>query len=235
MKLLSKQDISTLKTNERKMEIDEGVKLAQRVDKLRELSSIEQAKLSKFLDESLANVHLKIDESIVEHNDWLNKIESAKEQREILLQPLTVEWEEVNNAKEQLKQDRTVYEDSLSKLLTINAENITQKEELDLENKRLDYERGSIAQIREEANADKEEAKRMFKTSRESAQQVKVAKEKTIKQLTQRELDVKNREREVELADGYNKRKETELINAEKAINDKYITLMRTQSRIRML
>ena len=66
------------------------------------MSSIEQAKLTKFQDATLANVHLKIDESIIEHNEWLSKIESAKEQREILLQPLTVEWEEVNKAKEQL-------------------------------------------------------------------------------------------------------------------------------------
>ena len=199
MKLLSKQDISTLKVNERKMEIDEGVKLAQRVDKLRELSSIEQAKLTKFQDATLANVHLKIDESIAEHNEWLSKIKSAKEQREVLLQPLTVEWEEVNNAKEQLKQDRLVYEDSLSKLLIINAENISQKEELDLESKKLDYERESLLLVKETANADKEEAKRMFKTSRESAQQVKVASEKTIKVLTKRETNVIVLEREIQL------------------------------------
>lgn len=61
MKLLTKQNVSDLKAVERKREIDEGAKLASKVDKLRELSSAEQARLSKFQQDTLSQIKKEID------------------------------------------------------------------------------------------------------------------------------------------------------------------------------
>ncbi len=60
MKLLSRLEINNLKGGERKKEIDEGVKLAKKIDLLRETAAKEEANLAKFRTESLKIIREEI-------------------------------------------------------------------------------------------------------------------------------------------------------------------------------
>lgn len=61
MKLLSREDIAKQKSSERKSEVDEGIKLARKIDVLRETASNEETKLSKFRAEGLKQLKEDID------------------------------------------------------------------------------------------------------------------------------------------------------------------------------
>lgn len=71
-KLLPKQEFAQLKSEERKREIDEGIKLAEKVDLLRETAAQEGANLAKFRIESLKVIKEEIDKLISE-KDILKK------------------------------------------------------------------------------------------------------------------------------------------------------------------
>lgn len=78
MKLLSKIEINTLKSVERKKEIDEGVKLAKKVDTLREVASKEESNLRKFRIETLAIIQSEINLKIKERDSLLEEIKKLK-------------------------------------------------------------------------------------------------------------------------------------------------------------
>ena len=83
MKLLSKQEVDLAKAKDRRLEIDEGKKLAVKVDKLRQLAQDEQAKFLMWRDEQIAAVKAEI---LV----WVEKLDALKHD---------VQWYEDRRAK----------------------------------------------------------------------------------------------------------------------------------------
>ena len=102
MKLLDKQEITRQKSLERKLEVEEGIKLAKRVDTLRELSSKEQTSLSKFRDESLAQIRKEIDSLITERNNLILENEELEKKNNALRRKIGHALEEINNLNTQL-------------------------------------------------------------------------------------------------------------------------------------
>lgn len=97
MKLLDKPSISNLKALERKREIDEGAKLAKKIDTLRELSASEQTNLSRFRDETLKKVREEIDSAMGERDALAREVVSLKEERDNLKSLLTHTEESITN------------------------------------------------------------------------------------------------------------------------------------------
>lgn len=97
MKLLEKSVINNLKTIEQKREIDEGKKLALKVDKLRELSAQEQSRLTLFRDESLKKIRQEIDDAIIERNSVLRETEELREESRKLKTLLEKTQQEITN------------------------------------------------------------------------------------------------------------------------------------------
>lgn len=103
MRLLAKSEIDKAKAVEKKREVDEGMKLARRVDNLREIAAQEEASLLKFRQQTVATIH---DEIITEQSklDLLKaEVGSLAEQKVILQKPLDEEWQK-------LKQDREEFD-----------------------------------------------------------------------------------------------------------------------------
>lgn len=97
MKLLEKSVINNLKALERKREIDEGKKLAERVDKLRELSSKEQANLSEFRDHTLKAIRQEIDDALFEKEKVLRETEELINEGERLRKVIEKTLQEITN------------------------------------------------------------------------------------------------------------------------------------------
>lgn len=72
MKLLPKNEVDLKKAEERKGSVDEGVKLARKIDALREAASDEETRFSKFRIASLAILHKEID-SLIEKKKILEE------------------------------------------------------------------------------------------------------------------------------------------------------------------
>lgn len=119
MKLLQKSEVAASKNYQHKLELDEGAKLATKVDKLREMASVEEANLSKFRMESLKNIKSELDSLVSEKNSLINEVNSLKEEREDLLKPINAEVDRLNDLKERLQRDEEAYQQNLLSLGTI--------------------------------------------------------------------------------------------------------------------
>lgn len=97
MKLLTKQTIFDIKALERKREIDEGAKLASKVDTLRALSSAEQARLSKFQEDTLSHIRKEIDSKIEIRDVITIEIEELEKKKNSLNRKITHALEEITN------------------------------------------------------------------------------------------------------------------------------------------
>lgn len=106
MKLLEKREIDKLKAIDRRKEIDEGIKLARKVDTLRELSAKEETNLLKFRDESIKKVKEEINILIAEKEALLNDPTLLKKEK--VLSQVKVELE--NSFKKLNKEKRAVEE-----------------------------------------------------------------------------------------------------------------------------
>ena len=100
MKILPKQqDILKAKNDERKREIDSGIALASRIDKLRDTQLNEERQLKIWRENSLKIVQKEIDDYLVVKENLRIQTEEAELYRKKLLEPLDIEWEEINLEK----------------------------------------------------------------------------------------------------------------------------------------
>lgn len=83
MKILNRQQINEEKSRLRKIEIDEGIKLAEKIDLLRETAAKEESKLKKFRDENLKIIQKEINELIDKRNKLLDEIKNLEHGKRI--------------------------------------------------------------------------------------------------------------------------------------------------------
>lgn len=233
MKLLDKQEVNRLKGVERKLEVDEGVKLAKKVDALRELAAKEQTNLTKFRESSLAVVKAEIDDAIKQRDALRENIEVLTRQQAELRIPLDSEWKRVKLLSRELDK-RAIELDEFNAVLTENEEFYFKRVEMLEDDKQrienLEYEaEGQVEIARQTVNA----AKTTLANAKQTETQASEKFESVTKTLTAREIAVAIREREVGIKEQKVTKDALALTNRERAINDKYETLLRNQKRLK--
>lgn len=105
--ILPKQiDINKAKAAERKLQIDEGVALAQRVDELRGMRLQMEKNFEVWRVETSRAIQEKIDR-LIEYKEFLEQDTKALGiKRQEMIKPLDEEWGKLNQAKEQFKKDK---------------------------------------------------------------------------------------------------------------------------------
>lgn len=93
MELLSKQQIAQKSAQERKIQIDEGVKLAKRVDDLRMKVNEETSTNQKFKQETQKQMNIEIEKLNVQKTLLVNEIEELEVRKATARIPLDAEWE----------------------------------------------------------------------------------------------------------------------------------------------
>lgn len=138
MKIPNRLELSEQLNAQRKMEIDGGIYLATRVDKLRaDLVELERQQ-KDFIAKNKDVIFNATQELLLEKSELVSNIAVLREQRKELLKPLNEEWNQLNNEKEKLLKDR----ESLD--LTIKLTEDTQKE----------YEKRNEESVKEFQRAD---------------------------------------------------------------------------------
>lgn len=124
MRLLTKKDINQTNAIKRTQEIDEGKKLARRIDALRETLLNEESALEKFRCETIKNIQLEIEQFDQKKTELIKEVEELSIKREELLAPLTSEWGLVNKAKADLEKKEVELTELLiaTETLRIDAE-----------------------------------------------------------------------------------------------------------------
>lgn len=233
IRLLSKQDIQQAKARERQQEITEGVKLAQRVDSLRELQAEEEQALKKFRDETLTEIHKEITEKITERDSLIYELSRLKKDREEAIKPLTKEWEKIDQVNRGLNEQ--------GNLLTERELAVQKKEELAEEEIYHAKEANFRAKSREDnalrLNQDTEQKNLI---ASENFSQSIFIKEQSEKLAQEVEIDLRKRDTELAIQERDNSvtRKlletERENLNKEwKLLNDRKALFERNLKRIK--
>lgn len=232
MKLLDKYQINTLKATERKKEIDEGLKLAKKVDALRELTAKEQANIEKFREQTLKEVKNEITDLISQRGVLDTDVKRLQEERQRLLVPLTNEWLEVSNLKEQLNDKKEEIHEKEIEFIQKTDDLVNRIKALYIEEQRIEDTRNEIDKQLAEVTEFRNKKKTVLLDIQEHQKEVYTDCETKIKELTDRELDVASRERDEKNKEDLLNNKEKELNKQSIAIRDKYETLNRTIKRL---
>ena len=103
MRLMPKSAVTKANADAKRKEIDEGLKLAKRVDGLRKTVASEEQSLEKFRASTVANIKAEIT-PLEEKRDSLKKeVEELQRTRAELLLPLDEAWEEVELKQKEIE------------------------------------------------------------------------------------------------------------------------------------
>lgn len=111
MKILPRKlDIDKAKTNERKIQIDEGVALAGKIDFLRETALKEEKNLLEWRTNNIEKVKKEIEDYLTVRDNLQKQTEAAEVHRKKLLEPLDEEWRLINQEKTEFtKQKESIF------------------------------------------------------------------------------------------------------------------------------
>lgn len=234
IKLLKKSEIDQAKARDRQLEINEGLKLAKKVDTLREVVAQEEESLKKFRIKTISAIN---DEIIIaaKKRDDLNKENSDLEEKNILLKTerkkleepvdLTEAWESVKGREEiienlSIKNDKweTDYQEKLLLLNKEKARYESDKQTLEILIRKYLKENGKFVSDFEKFEKDRKIFEEYEKIQKES--------------ISSRELDVSKREEINSKLEKENSKKENDLMLREKILKDRMEVLERNIKRL---
>ncbi len=107
MKLLAKSEVTKAKSLDRQREVDEGMKLAKRVDTLREVALQEERSLTRYRTETVGKIQKEVTELGDKRDALLEEVRFLAARREELSAPLNEEWDVIYLQKELLSKRET--------------------------------------------------------------------------------------------------------------------------------
>lgn len=234
IRLLSKSDVQIHKARERQQSVDEGLKIAHRVDSLRKVAANEEASLEKFRSMTLQNIQTETATKISERDALLVEVHNLEAQKQEALKPLTDELNRITEGKRELE-NRSDYLSKWEDDVVAKRKMLDKKQkDLDVLEKRVDGTRITANQELAEANeknvgAEKalRDATKIFDTTSRQCFEREQAVSKRESEVGAREFTLLNQHKALEA-------KEKELSDRERAIDDKYKTLIRSQARLKI-
>lgn len=233
IKLLKKSEIDTAKAQDRQREINEGIKLASRVDALRKTQAEEEANLEKFRREAVSVINQEIIEKTKERDLLSTEVSNLEDRRRDALKPLTEKWDEIRNKQDEL----TLY------ALDLNGQkqDFEQvKEEFQIEVDLLNEEKKRVANERDESISELAKADENYRESVKvlnEAQKIKETatevKKSVMKELKERNAQTASKERDLDNRESLLHKKEKELNKLSIKLLDQRATLERAFARLK--
>lgn len=235
IRLLPKSDVAKAKALDRQKEVQEGMKLAKRVDNLREVAAREEESLTKFRVNTISLLKKEIDEKVTERDFLEDTNKVLREERMRLEAPLdlTQAWDRVKNEQEAVEEWR---EDVLLReiSLTERENNVRDTEkgfkgrEQEIRNNE-DWTRQALTKAENDSNVARDAVKEAEETKmrikhQERQQNVVVAQKN--QEIATIEEGLSFREEEVE-------KDKADIINQRKFLADQRATLERGFAELR--
>lgn len=232
MELLDKKQIVQQKSQERKTEIDQGVLLAKKIDALRETYAKEEQKLSLFRSENLKHVKKELDVLTEKKREYQSEIKALEKRCEELKKPLDAEWEELSKAQNSLEKLESEYRIKISDFLTKERLQKEREKEIQIEESRIRDLRDSITKSVIVSERDRKVASEVLDSAKTLSGNMIQEAQVRLDSSVSREMEVAARERDIINSKKVLDRRESELDSRERAINDKYQTLLRSIKRL---
>jgi len=190
--LLNRQDVDKKKAEERRQMLEEGMKLAERIDSLREMAANEESIFEKMQSDRLKNLEEKIAESVRQIEAIEIEIDERREKLVAYKKPLEQQWftyikeekADIDSRKASLLKEQSNLQNAIALNIQRERDNETHAKELEL--RRLEYQR-LIAEAKEAKKQIDAEARK----TRSQAQQI-------LSESEARDEDSKRKEREMD-------------------------------------
>ena len=231
MKLLPKSVVDASKAKELKRDIDEGLKLARRIDSLREIQAAEEKALTDFRRKTLSAFNADITTANQELDIVKRELKEAKEATAEARKPLDEEREKLNQLRTTLELEKG----ELGK----RSENIANLEKLTLEDSKFAEDNVAASKLALEqardtfrdASLKNEQANKIVEEA-VALQAKTIESEKiSLEEQASRNLAIENRERALKAYATQQSIRETELNNREVRLVDREQTLIRNIKR----
>jgi alkylhydroperoxidase/carboxymuconolactone decarboxylase family protein YurZ len=229
MKLLSKLEAQLAQNSEKRVEVEAGLKLAKKVDELREMNSKEEQNLEKFKNETSKIVQKQIDDLIMKKNALDYEVRVLEGKNKLLKKPFEDEWESISN--------KTIMDLENMDASLKRREGEVSKTEIELyERTRLFFaEQNSLRdKLRiAEQNADEttrklKEVDEIWTNSKLRESEVNRTLDFKLKDMAEREANVASQERDFAIREDAIMSASKTLAQREKFINDKYKQLAKS-------
>lgn len=232
MRIPKKQEAQVMAEEGKRQSIDEGMKIAQRVDTLRqELTNLTEQR-KNFIEGTKEALQREITPLNVTLEGMRTELKDGREELVRLRQPLDVEWENLRLGQGTLV--TSLEEIGLKKIELSNRELlISQKEKENQESfKRIQTLKSEVEDLHSQADKNKVQSELILKASQNKVQA-------TDEEITERLGELKKKENIVEFNRKGNDqitknqaKKEQELITFEQQLNDKYKTLLQATEEV---
>lgn len=219
MKLPTKTDVTKQKAAEKQREIEEGMKLAKRVDTLRGVAAEEEASLEKFRRETVAQISEEISRINDKREALSREVKELEDRKKSALEPLA-------ELEEKLDKRRVDIEHAEGLLREEGAQSEQRSHDLDVREK-------LVVKAETQARYTQEEAKRQYEES-------VILKEEAEKRLRSSELihsrsvqEASTRERHLQEREQWLREREDACLYKEEALRKQEIELAKELTRIR--
>lgn len=234
MKLNNPIQVRDSLTEQKRIDIDLGVKLSNRVNDVRQNLNEEEMKYQKFHDETIKQIQLDIDNKILEKNQLLREIEDLEIERTKLTQPLDREWEKIKTEKDKIKSENEEIARTSKNLVGIIQRNESKEAWNKMESRRILNLETEVTTLHNKAVKLELEAEDMVKEAKKKADSMlkpllereKLAQEKENQALVYLET-LKIQEEEI-------KAKYQDIANQEKRLADQRGILERQKKRLKI-
>ncbi len=233
MKLLPKSDILKLKQAEQKQAIDEGIKLAKRVDSLREVASIEEQKLEEFRTKTLREIQSEIEALTTTKGALEKEVSDLEERKRLALEPLDAEWKRLTDCEADLKRQTDEINAKLAELTTLEEQakqSISEAENRVSHIQTMDQKATQLL-----IDADKKHTEAQTALNEAIAEKYRIEEEVRQKEqnLTNRELGCINRENSIILKEQELEKERNSLLIERIRLEDRAKTLERAFIRLK--
>jgi hypothetical protein len=235
IKLLSKQEINQKQALQRHNEIEEGRKLAKRVDNLREIAVQEEASLASFRAATLKSIDADIKKATKEHGEILTQVKELRSE-------LETGFSELKKAERvvQLKEN-----DLISREKQIEERvNLVKEKELQVKkdfeenitiSSRLEYANNRLQKINEEADEKIQLANDMFADAEFRKIQADRLYQRVTEELHHKDITIASKERDLIIRAGHLDERTEALRVKELNLIDREQTLEREYARIKKI
>ncbi len=233
MELLSKNEVTVVRSSERKKELDEGMKLARKIDSLRELHSKEETSLIKFRDESLKRIKDDIEELNRHKESIKSDITVLEGRREKALVPIDKELSLLETCKKDISKRHELLDSRELEILSKSNELSSRENKVDIEESRIEGMKQAISATFQNAQKKLSESESILIDTKNKSAIIKSKLDKREEELALLGKGISSREIDIENKISWIVNKEKELRDRERAVNDKYDTLQRTINRLK--
>lgn len=231
MRLLPKSELDKKKADEQRLDVEEGLKLARRIDNLREVIVEEEANRAKYRHEQLERISHEIQEATQRRDTTRKEADDAEDRRKKALEPLDEKRKELERKEEELSAKES--ELTSQKQRVIEQGNTTDSALRHANSLARDAEiQDSLSNARlQEADRKFAEAKSREESSIEAAHLLDLKVEEANTKLTHREGIVAMRENDATIKEKEIRSREKDLADGWKLLHDREALLERNLKR----